>query len=798
MRRARVHPSRDQRATPRAGRRRGAGALLVMLVLVSGLAVVLAGFLAPAGVARADSVPDNNANPYFTLAMAQSTQNLVDGQAMPFTVSRTPAGDAAGLEIAAVGTGWCASDVQLPVDESAGNQVFNTFTTGFPVVNSTTPGAPPDNCLDYVNSDLSAVVANGSALPTIAPQPNTDLNVAGKPGDYPTVTGEALAEVGQGGEQPIPFNGLSVNCLPSVPCTFAVAVWTKNVITPGQNNIYFLGVPTTFLDASASLACNGPASGQVASESPDRLGETLTQLGIDACKSGVGGGDSLTFNLGSGNSDDEALCAFAGDTVDLAYSAVGYGASGSDFSPTNCQGGAAPARAYVAVPIGLNAVVLAHAANEMQATPYLGYGTTLVHYGQQLEIGIGQLAQLLSNAGLEDASGYGQLSSDSGSWSSELGTGLLQLNPELADGYQSAHPGQSVTGVGSGGVALTSGTDATTYLTTSFLNALAPAQLTSAPDPNAGLPSEHLGVTSNFGRPPPAYSGQTYTGRSILTHYLTPISGSAWWALTDSATAAATWNTASMQAAADNMTAQPDGTLLPNPNGGAVDGVEPYPLTYVEYAIAPTQPLLNPDCTRNTAEQASMNQWLTFLVNQGQKDLPPGMAPLPSALDAQATADIAKVGAAAPACTPTTTTDSNPPASATPEGSTPSATSSTTPPGSNSATPFSLGSSGFPSTGFANESTGGSTSSATSSSKTATASPTPLSQAAALSLAAFGTVSANSWALPLLGVLVLTVLLPALALWCSGRSLRQVLGGPRPAADAAATGAPPPEGPTDP
>ena len=150
--------------------------------------------------------------------------------------------------------------------------------------------------------------------------------------------------------------------------------------------------------------------------------------------------------------------------------------------------------------------------------------------------------------------------------------------------------------------------------------------------PQAAFGSERLGTISNFGAPPPAYDVQTYTGRSILAHYTTPLSGSAWWALTDAATAAATWGglddfalqtpdslaaapaqatyvaptTSSMQAAVANMTAQPDGTLLPNPDGGAVNGVEPYPLTYVEYAIAPAQPLLNSDCTANTAAPNSV------------------------------------------------------------------------------------------------------------------------------------------------------------------------------------------------
>ena len=386
----------------------------------------------------------------------------------------------------------------------------------------------------------------------------------------------------------------------------------------GRPVVYFLGVPATFLAPSAGLVCNGPAPGQIASASPDRLTETLTQLGIDACQSGTGGGQGLTDNLGAGLSDDEALCDFASDSVDLAYSAVGYGASGSAFSPANCQGGAEPPRPYVAIPIALNAVVLAHSADVQQSPPYNGFGISLTGYSQ-LRITLAQFAQLLSNGGVEDVSTSGQVTSDSGSWNSQLGQGLLELNPQLSSGQKVTSLNNAIVGGGPRlGVAATSGTDATTYLATSFLDAVVPTQLVSAPDALAAFPSQPLGTISNFGAPPPAYNVQTYTGRSILTHYTTPLSGTAWWALTDAATAAATWGglddfalqtpdsltaatpaqatyvaptTSSMQAAVANMTAQPDGTLLPNPNGGAVDGVEPYPLTYVEYAIAPAQPL---------------------------------------------------------------------------------------------------------------------------------------------------------------------------------------------------------------
>jgi hypothetical protein len=800
-----LHPRRHHRPVSgrfvsRASRHRATGGFLVVLALAGGSVVALTGFPGRPTNARADTTPNNNANPYFTLSVdPAATQDLVDGQAIPFTVTRTDLGTSTGLEIAAVGTGWCQSDVQLPVSEDPGNQSFNSLTTGFPVVNATTPGAPPAKCLDYVNSDLSAIVSNGSSLPTIAPPPNSAVNVAGGAGDYPTVSGQTLAEVGQGGQQAVPFNGISVNCLPSEPCTLALAVWTQNVKVPGQTSVYFLGVPVSFQGSTAGLACNGPAPGQIASESPDRLGETVTQWAIDACKSGLAGGQSLNFNLGSGNSDDEALCAFASGSVDLAYSGIGYGPQGSGFSPSNCHGGAQPARPYVAVPLALNAVVLAHSRNNVQSPPYQSFGTGLSDF-PQLKITIAQFAQLLSNGGSVDVSGNGAQTGDTGTWTSQLGQGILALNPGLANAYQDSCSGCVIVGTGPGvGVAATSGSDATTYMTTRFLDALTPGQLVSAPNHQAGAAPAQLGTTTNFGAPPPAYDVQTYTGRSILTHYMTPLSGTAWWTVTDAATAAATWGgeddfalqtpdslsaqpaqatfvspsgpqaEAAMQAAVANMTAQPDGTLLSNPQGGAVGGVEPYPLTYVEYAIAPTQPLMNANCTPNSAGQAALTQWLNFLVGAGQNDLPAGMVPLPGSLVTQAQADIAKVGSAAAACPP-------------PAGST------AIPTGGGSAVASSNGSapnsfsSSFPFVSGTGSDTGSTSSGSTSGTGTSSGSShagTGTSRSAALSLTAFETVSPTSWALPLLGVLVLVLLLPGLLLLASGRSLTEVLGGLR-------------------
>jgi hypothetical protein len=769
-----------------------------VLAVVGGIVVALTGFPGRTGIARADIPHDNNANPYFTLSVdPAATQNLINGQSIPFTVTRTSLGTSTGLQIAAVGTGFCQSDVQLPNFENSGNQGFTSLTTGFPVVNATTPGQPPANCLGFVNSDLSAIVANGSALPTIAPVPNTNTNVAGTAGDYPTVTGQRAAEVGQGGQQAPPFNGIAVNCLPSTPCLFSVAVWTQNVLVPGQSNIYFMGVPITFQAASAGLACNGPAPGQINSESPDRLGQAVTEWGIDACRAGVGGGQALTFNLASSNSDSKALCAFASGSVDLAYSAVGYGAQGSDFSPANCQGGPQPARPYVAIPVALNAMVLAHSPNLVQPTPYPSYGTALTHF-PQLKVTIPQFGQFLSNGGYVNSSGNGTHTSDSGTWASALGQALLSLNPSLPGAYQASCSGCVIVGAGPGvGTAATSGTDATTYLTTRFLNTLVPGQLLSAPNVGAGFPAEQLGTITNFGTPPPQYNVQTYTGRGILAHYMTPLSGSAWWAVTDAASAAATWGglddlalqtpdsitaapgqatyvaptgpqgQAAMQAAVSNMTAQPDGTLLPNPGGGAVNGVEPYPLTYVEYAFAPAQQLVNADCSANTAARTTLHQWLTYLVGAGQNALPVGMAPLTSSLVTQAQAAIARVGASASTCTPSSSSAGSTPAS----GGGSSAVSGL---GSGTGSANAFASSSFSPTGSTGASTtSGSTAGSGSGSTSAKASTRP----GPVSLAAFESVSPAGWALPLLAVLVLVLLLPGLLLLASGRSLREVVSG---------------------
>jgi hypothetical protein len=391
-----------------------------------------------------------------------------------------------------------------------------------------------------------------------------------------------------------------------------------------------------------------------------------------------------------------------------------------------------------------------------------------------------------------NVSAGGAHTADTGTWNSQLGSAILASNPSLSNAYQASCPNCVIVGSGNGvGVAATSGTDATTFLATRFLNALVPSQLVSAPNAQAGLAPQQLGTVSNLGVPPPNYDVQTYTGRSILAHYMTPLSGSAWWAVTDAATAATTWSglddfalqtsdslsaapanatyvaptSAAMQAAVPNMTAQPDGTLLPDPHGGAVNGVEPYPLTYVEYAFAPAAPLMNGNCTANTAAQTTLNQWLTYLVGGGQSNLPFGMAPLPASLAVQARAAIARVGSAAAACTPSSS-------SAGSGSSAASASGGSSGSGTANSGAFS---SAYPLLSQAIAAANGSSSSASGRGGSA-GSPLKSAVRRALSLSAFESVSPASWALPLLAVLVLGLLLPGLILMASGRSLTDAIG----------------------
>jgi hypothetical protein len=130
------------------------------------------------------------------------------------------------------------------------------------------------------------------------------------------------------------------------------------------------------------------------------------------------------------------------------------------------------------------------------------------------------------------------------------------------------------------------------------------------------------------------------------------------------------------------MTKQADGTLLPNPASRA--NPDAYPLSFVEYALAPAAPLVSTagaerlaapgraaaSTTPRTASQALLTSWLTYATGAGQSALPPGFAPLTADLQAQASKAISAIGEGVktPVKTPTKTPTKVPSAAGGPLG----------------------------------------------------------------------------------------------------------------------------------
>jgi uncharacterized membrane protein YgcG len=762
---------------------RGLGALLLIAVAVTTMSTtVVTGLPGHESTAQAESPSGMSSDADFTLSVSSPVQNVTDGQALQFTVTRTAAGTAAGVEIKAAITGWCQPSAALPVTESAqvAGNLNSLFGTGvFPFVQAPQDPRGAYACLGNVNNEFPPQQT------AISPAVNTAPNVDGEPGDYPTVSGTALAETGSTtfstpseiAAGP-PVQGTPFKCDSTDPCTFAVAVYASDASDPRTATLtHVLGVPVTYLPDSLNSSCGGSAPGQVASIGDDRLSSAVNAWSLGACGAGVGGGKNLTADTSSQQTDATALCSFAAGKSDLAYSSVGYTAAG--FDPSTCQAGPEPARPYVAIPIAVNAEVMAHTQTQ---TIFALQNPVVGPYQDQLRMTVDQMATLLSNGSF--LSGAFE-----GSWGSSFGHALLAENPELTSdiGYF------GTTGNLAPPIVVTSGTSGTTLFTTGFLQALAPAgEMMSKPNEFEGIQSQQLGVTSNFGTADPAlYYVNTYTGSAAMIKDLNPPTSS--WVLTDAASAAAAWGgqaevalqtsdsvgsatpnyvaptKASMWAAVSDMTEQPDGTMVPNPKATPSGGVEPYPLTFVEYAIAPTQPLLNPDCSPNTQGQQTLAAWLNYVTGAGQSELPTGLQPLPPALLGQAAAAIAKVGQAAPACTPTATTPL-----ATNQAPTTSSSSSGSFGGGSSSGSFGSGgnSIGLASFGAGTALGGSGNGTATSSSPNKKSAHQP-----AVELSRFTAHSGATWIGPLIGLLALAIVLPAFVLAVSGTSLREAMAG---------------------
>jgi hypothetical protein len=696
--------------------------------------------------------------PNFTLSVTP-TQGVTDGQQMTLTVTRTAAGTAAGLEITWVAFAWCTGTFIRP--KATPRATLSSTTSQFPshwgVAGCTTVTHP-------LNSDL---------LPQthIAPPANST-------GDYPSVTGHTIAETSQGTQlytSKITTQKTTTKAKPILvcdrthPCKFVVAVFSYQKGTSASEAPEFLSVPVTFSTSTPLAGCSGAAPGSVNAESPSTLGSAITAWTVGACKAGLGGGAILSDTVSSGQSDASALGGFANGTVDLAYSAVGNNANPA-FTPS-------VDRPYVAIPVAIDAVVLGHVQTYNEPSGGLRKLGVLGDFPQPLRITDAQMAQLLGGGPSPTAT----------KWKSTLGQALLAENPELGNaGFYYGSTRSITQGVTNQnlGIVATSLVDGSTYFTTSFLHTLTPHALTSYRGGAA------LGDSADFGRATPPFNVDSATTTSLIGKALTPNNGQPF-ALIDADSAASMWGgladftiqapssigsgnpvyvaptQASMDAATTEMIPQADGTLLPNSDGTPINGVEPYPLTFVEYAIAPSQPLLEPTCAPRTSSQQDLKQWLDYVTGAGQSELPAGMEPLTPALEDQAQAAIAQVGTAkvtgscAKGASKSSTAAGG--TSGSPQGTTAAA------PGSSGATGVlaagSLGSKGFGST--ASGPGGKAASSGSTNGK-----KNPKGRVVPASLAGFNRPDEPGWLLPTLGVLVLVLLLPGLAFLMSGRTLQ--------------------------
>jgi sortase A len=112
----------------------------------------------------------------------------------------------------------------------------------------------------------------------------------------------------------------------------------------------------------------------------------------------------------------------------------------------------------------------------------------------------------------------------------------------------------------------------------------------------------------------------------------------------------------SMRAAVSTMTLNESGALVPDPSApagagttggvGAQANVPAYPLTFVQYAMTPAEPLIDTStCTARADSQALLSNWLNYVIGPGQEKLAAGLVALPDSLKTQAQQSLTRVGA---------------------------------------------------------------------------------------------------------------------------------------------------------
>ncbi|MDP9073757.1 MAG: hypothetical protein M3N98_06175 [Actinomycetota bacterium] len=539
---------------------------------------------------------------------------VVDGQPVTITIKSSP-----GVAIAMAEVNLCRSGVTYQTNPGA-------TATGFP------------------NDDFFANCAH-NGVSTSQTQGVLSDNGGGLTANAPTAAGESfIYRVGAGTASWTFPSGTTqtLTCGPSDPCDLVVELLVQR---PGQPDQWEPFVqPLSYASDDPTAGCGGTANGVLTSGGSDRMSDTWINWTLAECtQQGRKGSATRTSFTGEGT----AVTSFATGGLDLAYSAAGYDdgvglAPAAD--PSQPNGGRRP---EVNVPVALNATVLAVSAN-------IGVA------GHQVPVRDVKLT-LAEVAGILNGTPYGESPYDMA-----IRTRNPNVNPVFAVNSLNSLGSQFI------GAVAAPGADTNTWSMTRLLKSLVANAWTVPNVPgyfgsDAGKPR---GTDNSLALAQPSFIKSIIleTGRPPLQKVVATApsnEGGGWWLLTDLETATTFGLTpvqietmpgsgnfvaptpATMAAAVPTMVRNAHGVLIAgDPQAVTTSNPTAYPLTYVEYAMAPAQPLVNADCSKRDSSQALLTGWLKYVTGAGQNQLAPGMVPLTAGLQADAAKAIPLVGAA--------------------------------------------------------------------------------------------------------------------------------------------------------
>jgi hypothetical protein len=658
--------------------------------------------LAPAGLASSAGAVST---PYSVTATP--TTGLTDGQRVTINIKTQP-----GYPIYQAEARLCRHGVVY--QGSSGNRPNADFEGGGP------------NCSPFaISSSADAASVDSAVVDQAATPAGNSMSI----------------RVGSGvAAWPIEAPTNSLTCDADNPCTLVVELFGGPgpvVWTPWTTDI-------TYRIDDPIAGCGGPARGVLATGGSDRMSDAWVNWTLAECKRN---GRTGAAGRGSFQGEGLSLDSYTAGSLDLAYTALGYNAD-ADLRATD-----AIPRKSVAVPIGVNATVLAVGGGfrdaDAQKLPYQNLRLTLDEFTALVGGGTFSITPYLP--------------------------AIEARNPELAlSMFDSASPVK---------IGAYADAESTSWLATHFLSRLRP-DLFRIPNlsifgADAGRPH---GDDANLALADPSYINALtlLTGRAALTKAVntTDPSGSGGiWVVTDLETATtlgltpvSIQNSAgqfvspsaeSMAAAVAVMSPDANGLLVSDPTVTGAGAVQPYPLTQVEYALVPAEPLADASGACRTESQALLHDWLTYITTDGQQVLPAGMQALPPAVAAQAAAAIAQVGAT-PAATPCR--GGTMPTTTTPLGAAPI---------DSGAGGYGSGiGTGYPGSGYGG--TGAGSYSSTTPGAAAPADPTKVELAAAAShIPDYGGGSLANSLLAALSIVGLVVLLSIAARYTSGRGGRR-------------------------